>query len=829
MKALTFALRLFRRDWRSGELRLLSLALMLAVAAITAVGFFTNRVERAMELQAAEMLAADIVIASSNPIPDVFGQKAIKYQLRTARTLSFPSVILHGDQTQLVEVKAVSAEYPLRGELRTRPNLVSADQANTQPPLSGTLWVAPRLLAAMNLDAGGSLSLGESQFQVSAVLSRDTGEGGNLFRLGPRVLMALEDIPTTGLVTPASRVRHQLLVAGERESVENYRSWVEENLPTGARMETMENARPELRSALDRGRRFLALAALAAVLVAGAAVALATRRFVDNQSDTSAIMRCLGATRRFIHQILLLRLLLIAIATSLTGSLLGFLAQMTLASLVGDWFTTELPPPDLYPLALGLGTGLITLAGFTLAPLSRLGNVPPLRVLRRDLGATPPAFWVVGLSAFITMGLLMFWAAEDAKLALLITAATIATLGLLLICSRLLVWLLTPMRQQGSAIWRYGLAGLARNPTMTAIQLTGFGLGILALLLLAIVRVDLISTWERTIPPETPNQFLINIQPQEVTKLRQFMQQRQIADKGIYPMLRARLTGINERKISPANYQDERAQRLVTREFNLSWAREMQQDNTVTAGQWWNSKQQNDALFSVEQGIADTLGISLGDLLSFNLAGVDIKARVSSLRSVKWDSFQPNFFVIGTPGLLKAHPTNYITSFYLAPGREALIPELVKQFPAITVIDVSSIMNHVREIMERGSLAVEYVFLFTLGAGLLVLYAGVQASRESRRQESAILRTIGLKRKQLFWAVGVEFLMLGMLAGLLASVCASVTGWFISNEILQLSYSFNPWVWLVGTLGGGIGIGIAGVIATYPLVIHPPLQTLREA
>ncbi|MES9877139.1 MAG: FtsX-like permease family protein [Candidatus Sedimenticola sp. PURPLELP] len=828
MKAALFALRLFRRDWRSGELRLLTLALVLAVAAVTAVGFFTNRVERAMELQAAEMLAADLVVSSNNPIPETFSDHAAKTGMQSARTLSFRSVILRDDQTQLVEVKAVSPEYPLRGELRTRLSVNAPEQAALETPQPGSLWVGARLLAALGMETGQALSLGETSFQVSRVISRDSGDGGNLFNLGPRVLMPMADIPGTGLVTPASRVRHRLLVAGERSAVEEYRAWVKNRLPAGARLEHMENARPELRNALDRGRRFLALAALAAVLVAGAAVALSTHRFVESQSDSSAIMRCLGATQAFIRKVLLMRLLLLGCMTGLVGSLGGYLAQFSLAALVGDWFSAELPAPDLYPLFLGLGTGLITLAGFTLAPLSRLSSVPPLRVLRRDLGATPPAFWIVGLSAFLAMGLLMLWAADNAKLALMVMGGAIGTLVLLILTARLLVLLLSPLRHRGSAIWRYGLAGLARNPAMTAIQLTGFGLGILALLLLAIVRVDLISTWERTIPPETPNQFLINIQPEDVPALKTFFNDNQVRHKGIYPMLRARLVKINQDSVSADSYKDDRAQRLVTREFNLSWAKDLQSDNAVVSGRWWTEGQLDEALFSVEEGIAQTLGIQMNDLLTFNLAGIPIEAKVSNLRSVQWDNFQPNFFVTGTPGLLKHHPSTSITSFYLPPGGEKTLSSLIRQFPSVTAIDVSAIMGHVREIMERGSLAVEYVFFFTLAAGLLVLYAGVQASRESRRQESAILRTIGLKQGQLLQAVGIEFFVLGLLAGLLGSLCASLTGWFVSTEILGLGYQFNPWVWLVGIVGGSLGIGSAGVIATFPMVIRPPLHTLRQ-
>ncbi|MES9869719.1 MAG: FtsX-like permease family protein [Sedimenticola sp.] len=829
MRGALFAMRLFRRDWRSGELRLLTLALVLAVAAVTAVGFFTNRVERAMELQAVEMLAADLVISSNNPIPDSFTRRTESLGMQSARTLSFRSVILHDDQTQLVEVKAVSPEYPLRGELRVRSAINEPDRQAQAPPASGNLWVGSRLLATMAMTTGQSLSLGEAEFNIDGIVSRDNGDDSNLFNLGPRVLMPLADIPKTGLVTRASRVRHRLLVAGEREQVEAFRGWAETALPAGARIEDLENGRPELRNALDRGRRFLALAALAAVLVAGAAVALSTRRFVESQSDNSAIMRCLGATQAFIQRVLLMRLLLLGAITGLAGSLVGYLAQFSLALLVGDWFSTELPPPDLYPVLLGLGTGLITLAGFTLAPLSRLSSVPPLRVLRRDLGAAPPAFWLVALTAFLSMGLLMLWAADSTKLAAMVMGGAIATLGLLLITSRLLVMLLSPLRHRGNTTWRYGLAGLARNPTMTAIQLTGFGLGILALLLLAIVRVDLISTWERTIPPQTPNQFLINIQPSDVPALETYFAHNRLEHRGIYPMLRARLTRINGKQVSAESYQETRAQRLVSREFNLSWASRLQSDNAISAGRWWRTSELESPLFSVEQGLAETLGIRLHDVLTFNLAGVDIEAEVSSLRTVRWDNFQPNFFVIGTPGLLEAHPTTYITSFHLPRADAGVLADLIRQFPSVTAIDVSAIMGHVREIMERGSLAVEYVFLFTLAAGLLVLYAGVQASRESRRQESAILRTIGLKQRQLLLAVGIEFFVLGLLAGILGSLCATLTGWFVSTEILALDYHLNPWIWVVGIFGSAIGIGCAGVAATFPMVVKPPLHTLRKA
>jgi len=828
MNTFVLALRFLRRDWRSGELRLLVLALIIAVSAVTAVGFFTDRVEQAMILQANQVMAADLVLSSSRPVPESFEQQAEALGLRTAHTLSFPSVIMHRDETQLVEVKAVSRGYPLRGELRVRTQPSAEEQSVTEPPIPGNLWGEARLMAALGLQPGDQVSLGETNLALEQILSRDSALGNSFFRLGPEVLIALEDIPKTGLVTPASRVRYRLLVAGDQTQVEAFQRWTGSRLPRGVRLEHLSSARPELRNTLDRGSRFLSLAALVAVLVAGATVALSTRRFVERQSDTSAIMRCLGASQSLILRVLLLRLLLLGLLASLLGIAGGWLAQYLLAGLLSDWFGGTLPPPTLWPVLVGLGTGLITLIGFTLPPALRLGAVPPLRVLRRDLGAPPASTWLLALCALGAMALLMRWQAGDATLAGWVLLGTLGTVSLLLLVAWALIHLLRPLRHRGGTLWRQGLSGLLRDPAMTALQLSGFGLGILAMLLLVIIRVDLLDAWQQTIPERAPNHFLINIQPEDAETMGEFFRQQQIEQAGIYPMLRARLTRINASPVSPDQYQDDRAQRLVEREFNLSWAVEPQQENHIVSGQWWDASNQESSLFSVETGIADTLGIKLGDKLSFDLAGVPIEAEVSNLRQVRWDSFQPNFFVIGTPGLLREHPTNYITSFYLPPGQEALLAQLVKQYPSVTIIDVSAIMQQIREIMQRGSLAVEYVFLFTLAAGLLMLYAGIQASREHRRQESVVLRTLGMQRKGLIQAAGIEFITLGMLAGTLASLCATVTGWFIATEVFGFAFQPSAWTAIIGILSSGVAIGLAGVLATWPLTVQPPLRMLQN-
>ncbi len=825
---LLFALRLFRRDWRNDELRLLALALALAAAAVTTVGFFTERVNRAMQLQASAVLAADLVLSANDPLPPSFTSEARRLGLQTARVLRFPSVIMHNDRTQLVEVKAVDPNYPLRGELRVRDVAMGKEISVQQPPASGQAWAGGRLSAALGLQPGDRFDLGYKRFQYQYLLSRDTGEAANLFRLGPLLLIPLQDLPATGLVTPASRVRYKLLLAGPVEAVEQYRQWAKTRLPKGVSLQGMSDSRPALRNALERGGRFLSLAALVAVLVAAAAVALASQRFVTRQANASAILRCLGAGRPFILQTLMIRLSLLTLCAGLAGILLGTIAQQLLAQAVKDWFSGPLPAPGLRPLAIGMGTAFITLFGFVLPPILRLVAVPPLRVLRRELPPPPASNWLSGLSAFSAIALLLYWQAGELRLTLLVLGGALLTLILLLGTSRLLISLLTPLRHHGNSTWRYALAGLARNPAITSVQLTGFGIGILALLLLAIVRVDLLTTWQRTIPADAPNQFLINIQPGERKALQRFLAENQLTATPLHPMLRARLSHINGRQVSTNDYPAERARHLLNRQFNLSWSAQPAPDNHIIQGRWWRSDELDESLLSVEQGLAETLGIHLGDRLTFDLAGTPVQGRVSSLRTVKWDSFRPNFFIIATPGLLQEFPASYITSFHLPAGQEALAARLVERFPTITLIDVSALMQQVREIITRGATAVEYVFLFTLAAGLLVLYAGIQASREQRRQEAAILRTLGLQRRRLLLATGIEFFTLGLLAGLLATICASLTGWLVSRELLELNYHFNPWLWLIGLFGSAGLIGIAGLLASYPLVIRPPLQVLRE-
>jgi len=820
------ALRLLARDWRSGELYLLAAALVLTVAAITAVGFFTDRIERAMQRQGGELIAADLVIDASSRVPERLAAEAAARGLQTALTLTFRSVVLAGEESQLVQVKAVGDGYPLRGELRVQGALNAAEQPIGQGPEPGVAWIEPRLLHVLGAAIGDELALGESELAMTRIIAYEPDRGGSFFQVAPRVMIALDAVDATGLVTAASRVRHRLLVAGELAAIDAFAGWAETRLPPDAQLIDAREARPEFETAVDRAGRFLHLAALTTLLVAGAAIALASRRLVERQTDAVAIMRCLGAPRHLLTRVFALRLLAFGLLASLVGAGVGWFGQLGLAALLADWFGTELPPATLKPLFVGLATGLVALAGFGLPPLLQLAQVSPLRVLRRDLGTPQASVALAAAGAAGAVVLLVLWQAGDPDLAWKLLAGVTGAVLALVALGALLVWLAGLAAAHSCGIWRLGLAGLARRPGAAILQTVGFGLGVLALLLLAVVRLDLLRSWQETLPEGAPNRFLINIQPDQVVPLRAFLAEHGIDSTGIYPMIRARLLAIDGAPVEPDSLDEPRAQQLAERDFNLSFAEALQADNEIVAGSWWDGPAAR-GQFSVEEGIAETLGIELGDSLRFWVAGREVEAPVTSLRQVQWDSFNVNFFVIASPPLLKDQPATHITSFYLPTEREALVPELLRQFPSMTLIDVGTLLRQVRGIIEQGVRAVEYVFVFTLAAGILVMFAGIQASLAVRRREHGVLRTLGASRRQMLRSLAVEFTAAGLLAGLTASIFAELTGWVLASELLGLPFSFNPWLWLVGVLGSGLAIGLAGTLGTYRLLVRPPLAALR--
>jgi len=829
MSSFALALRMLRREWRAGELRVLAAALVIAVASVTSVGFFTDRVGRALAQQANMLLGADLALISDHPLDAGFEREAMRRGLRTAHTLSFPSMVLHGERAQLAEIKAVSRNYPLRGQLRVTRQPNAPDSASSGIPDAGTAWLDERLLKQLDAGPGKSLEVGASHLSVSAVLTQEPDRAGVLFNIAPRLLMNIQDIPATGLIQEGSRVSYRFLVAGEVGKVELFRAWAAARLKRGERLEGVSDARPEIRAALARAERFLGLAALTSIILAAVAVVMATRRFMARHLDNCAVMRCLGAQQRLIFRLYLTQFILLGMLASLIGCLLGYIGQMVLAQRLGSMVAADLPLPSMLPAVQGILTGMVTLLGFSLPFLQQLKHVPALRVLRRELG-TPGRFGLLGFALGLAgISGLVLWQAGDAKLGGYVLAGLGAAILVAALLALLLIRALSGMRRQAAASWRYGLANIARRAGGSVAQVSAFSLGMLMLLLLTVVRGDLMQSWQSTLPAEAPNRFVINIQPDQVELLRGFFHDRQISPPVLYPMVRGRLLAVNGKPVVTGEYPDQRAQRLLEREFNLSWLERLPDENQLVVGKWWAREDHGAAQLSVEEGIASTLGIRLGDNLTYSVGGATFSARVASLRKVNWDSFRVNFFVIASPGVLEKFPASYITSFHLPDAQGGLLDEMVKVFPNLTVIDVAAVMNEVRTIMDRVAGAVEFVFLFTWLMGFTVLYAAIAATRDERVYETAILRTLGASRRQLLIGLFAEFAGIGMLAGLVAALGASGTSYILSTRILALPYVFNFWLLPVGMLAGTVAIGAAGIAGCYGVLNQPPLQTIRDS
>ena len=820
------ALRLLWRDHRAGELALIATAIVIAVASVTTVGFFADRVHQALGRQANQLLGADLVIVSRGPVEAVMENEARSRALSVTRMTRFPSMAAHAERNVLASVKVVSAGYPLRGEVRISQALYGPDRRAAAIPAPGTAWVDERLYTQLGLAAGDRVELGRSTFAVAAILTQEPDTAIGFVNGGPRIVINEADLAATALVQPGSRISYRLQLAGPAEAIDAYRAWALSRLDRGQRIEGIRDARPEIRAALERAEKFLSLAALVTVVLAAVAIGLSARRFLQRHLDACAVMRCLGASQGLVLRLYVVHFLVLGLIASALGCALGIGAQAALAHWLGSLVSIELPAPGGRPALHGMLTGFALLLGFALPPLVALGRVPTLRVLRREIGAPRAAGLATYAAGYAVVAGLILWKAEGLRLGAMVlggfTAAMLVAAGL--------TWLMLKaagrLRGQGLT-WRYGIANLRRRTLGSVLQVVALGIGMMALLVLTLVRHDLITAWRTSLPPDAPNRFIVNIQRDQVESLRAFFAKHGVRQPELHPMVRGRLVQINERPVSSADYPDERARRLVDREFNLSWAERMQSDNRIVTGRWW-APARPAPQFSVETGISETLGMKLGDTLTFDVAGSRVSARVTSLRKVDWDTFNVNFFVIAPPGVLEPYPATFVTSFHLPPGNAALLASLVREFPNFLLIDVAQVLGQVQRMMDQVARAVQFIFLFTLLAGLTVLYAAIASTQDERLYQATIMRTLGASRAQLRRAIIAEFVVLGTLAGLLAAAGATALGYVIATQVLNLAFTFNATLWIVGALSGAAGIAAAGYAGTRSVLNVAPLKALRD-
>ena len=828
MRALRFAGLALSRDWRSGELAVLFAALLVAVTALTGVGFFTDRIAQAVDRRAAEVLAADLRLRSTEPVDGRFEALAAERGIATARTVSFPSVVFFGEDSSLAAIRAVGPGYPLRGRLKIADAPFAPARETDELPGRGEVWLDSRLLARLGARIGDAVSLGAARFTVTRVLDYRPDQGSAFVDLAPSLLIPLADLPATQLLGPGSRASHRLLFAGTSGQIRALREEIEAAKGPSERLESVDEESPQLQSSTRRAGRFLNLSAMITVLLAAVAVAMAARRYTERHLDNVALMKCMGAPQRLVLQVTVIELALIALIAALAGSVLGWLAQTLLANLVGDLVQGELPPATFAPALLGGATALAILVGFALPPLLQLKRVPPARVLRRNLEPPKLRYTVShGLAIAALLGVL-FWLVRDARLVGFLAAGIGLTLAVLYGAGSLLVRLAGRLRGAVGVAWRYGVAYLARRGRESVVQVVAFGLGLMVLLLLAVVRNDLLKDWSASLPADTPNFFMINIPAAETAEFVQFLEARGHPAPPLFPMIRARMTASNGRPSEEIAVETDRGRGFAEREQNLSFAETPQLDNRIVAGRWWNEADRGRHYVSVATEYQEELGLVLGDRLAFDVAGETVEAEVLSFREVEWDTFRPNFFLVFTPGTLDGLAGTWLTSIKLGLDERAMLADLVRRFPSVSVFDIDAILAQVRDVIDRASVAVQYVFLFTLAAGITVLLAAIQSTRDERRYESAMLRTLGARRRVVLAGVAAEFTALGMLAGVLAAIGATLAGWLLAREVFDLEYAIDPWVWVIGLAAGAAIVGGAGTLAARGVVNHPPISTLRE-
>ncbi len=824
----SLAWRFLLRDWRSGELWLLVLSLLMAVAVSTAIALFSERLQLALGRQVAEVLGADMMIRSPRPLKDEVLQRAVEESLELSTVLEFPSVVVAGDEMQLVAAKAVQNNYPLRGHIRSAQQPFAEDSVTDDTPLPGEAWLEPRLFPLLGVSIGDKILLGETELTVSRAITLETDRGGDFYSLSPRLMFSMQDVDKTGIIQPGSRVGWKTLLTGDNDQLVNFKSWTEEKLEPNERLTMADDSRRDLRNSVVRLKRFLGLASLAAILLAGVAVAMASRRFTERRFDASAVMRCLGASRKQVLNLLLGELAIIAVLVAIPGVFIGWLLQAGAISLLKGVLPAWLPEPGIMPMLVGGATGMITLAGFGLAPLLRLQQVSPLRVLRRELSPAPASSWLVYSFSLSAMIALLWY--HTGEFLMTVGLALASGLVLLVISAGIQGALLVIGKKSGSRslpfYWRMGIKRIVLERGKTSAQLLAFSLTFMAMAIVLMLRTGLLDRWQDDLPDDTPNYFAINIQPSEVDEYKRFLESNEIDSSQLFPIVRGRMTKINGGDVRKAVSKDKRGHNSINRELNLTWSAALPDNNTLIEGEWWSPE--GDEGLSIEEEIAENLGIKIGDKLTFLVSGSEFSETVTSIRKVQWESFRPNFYIILPEAVLAELPATWLNSFYLESGDKLQLNQLIIQFPTMTLLDLDAMINQVRKMLEQSTIAVEAMLFALLLAGLLVLASVIESSIDERLQEGALIRSLGGTRKQLMVMQAGEFVFFGALSGLLAAAGAELCSYWLNTRIFELSWEPAFWLWISLPVAGALVIGVSGWLGVQRVIRQSPSNVLKE-
>jgi putative ABC transport system permease protein len=814
------------RDVRSGEMGLLLVALLVAVGTVTSISLFVDRLQSALLAESSNFLAADRQISSSQVIPPDFVQQAQQRGLNTAQTLVFPSMVFAGDLNQLVSVKAVDTEYPLRGELIVGDQPFQRGAPTDSIPAAGTVWLDSRLFPAMNLSLGDTVEVGMAELQVARVLVAEPDRGGSFFDLGPRLLMNMQDVAATEVVQPGSRLSYRLLLSGDDTQLQDLR----ESLPLKPNFSwiSVRESSPRIGRALDRAESFLLLGGLLGVLLAGIAVGLSAHRYAQRHFDHVGVLKTLGATPAQILRGFMSLLLLVGLVAILMGLAAGSLVHIAIVEILSSLIAVELPVPTLRPFLLGSATGLICALAFAMPAFVHLKNVAPMRVIRRDLGVAPLSRWLSYGAAAAGSLLLLVWYTKDLWLTLW---TLLSIVGICLVFGSLAWALLKGGRvagMQAKSGWRLALAGLQRRRTENTAQILIFGVAIMLLLVLVLIRTALIDEWRSQVPEDAANHFVMNIAADEVDGVRQLVREQATEGEFLFPMIRGRVDSVNEQ--TAKDWQDQLPRKpsgpRLTSERSLTWSVLAPENNDIIAGRWW-ADDSAAAEVSLEQEYAEDFALQLGDKLEFDVGGRRVWATVTSIRALEWESMTPNFYIILSPGALQDFPATYMTSFYLEPTEKIFLNTLLRQYPTITVIEIDALIAQVQQIVAQVSQAVELVLALVLLSGALVLIASIQASRDTRMAEHGLIRALGGTRALIGGSLTAEFLVLGSFAGIVAVFGAELVVAMLQSQVFDLQAEAHPWIWLLGPVSGALIITLVGLAGSRSLIDTPPMNVLR--
>ena len=823
---LTSFLRGIRQDLRSKELKWLLVALIISVSALTSVSFLADRMHRAFEFDARQLLASDLLIAADQPLPAQLIEEAQSRQLRIAQTVVFPSMATAGEHSKLASLKAVSPEYPLRGSLQVEQ---VNSQAPTLSPVSGTVFVESALLTNLHTKVGDSLRLGDRQFLISGVLTRELDRGAAFMNFAPRVMMSLDDLKSTGLISLGSRVTYRLLLAGSDNQIAAYQQWANRYIETqnfrGLRIETLENAQPTMRKTLEKAEQFLSLIALLTAMIAAVAIGLSARRYMVGQADACAALKCFGATRATILKKQIKTLLTLGVVAAIVGSTLGYLVQEVLTGLLGNLLLGNLPSISIGPILWSILFTWVLLFGFAGPPLLGLANVSPMRLIRKEFELATLATAWVALLAITTCAFLIWVAARDWKLALWVGLSFAAAIVIFSAAARGVLWLLSKINPQNFAL-RFTITAMGRRAGFAVMQITALGIAMMAILMILLLRQDLLNAWQGNIPVDAPNRFMINIQGDQKEDITQTLESGGVSKPDFSPMVRGRLVELNGRDISSADYSEENAKRLIDREFNLSYTEQLPLGNRIVSGKWISG---DSPQVSIETGIAKTLKLKLGDQMTFEVAGEKISAPITSLRKLDWGSMRVNFFVIMPPSQLSALPQSWITSYYQNPNKETLDFQLSQAYPNLTLVDVSASLKQIQDVLNKLSAALGLLFAFTIVAAILVLIAAIAATQDERYRNAALLKAMGASRAVLTQIARIELLVIGFTAGLLAGIASGLAAWSLGRFVMEIEFNAFAQAILMGVAFGVIASMAAGYRFQNRIQGATAIECLREA